>query len=97
MPMTEKQIEAVLDRACIGHTRGSTLRKGDWWVTAGSVHIVPVAHAFEREVRAQAEATMRRALQALDGPSHSWEESKAEAERILGAWLAEKQQEVAHG
>lgn len=50
--------------------------------------------AFARAV--EAAQVMRRALQALDGPSHSWEESKAEAERILGAWLAEKPKEVAH-
>lgn len=51
---------------------------------------------IEKDAREEAAQVMRRALQALDGPSHSWEENQAEAERILGAWLAEKPQEAPH-
>lgn len=89
--LTEPQIEAVLDRAGIGHQRGESIARRPWWTTMGSVHIVPVARAFEREVRAEAAQVIQQALQALDGPSHSWEENQAEAARILGAWLNKEQ------
>lgn len=46
---------------------------------------------IEKDTRAEAAQVIQQALQALDGPSHSWEENQAEAARILGAWLNKEQ------
>ena len=95
MPMTEKQIEAVLDRAGIGHARGYTLRKGAWWVTAGSVHIVPVAHAFERATRAEVEPLVRHLLSAHDDHNSTLRDDRVtHAADQLRAWL---NKEAPHG
>lgn len=51
---------------------------------------------IEKDARAEAAEVMRRALQALNDPHQTWQQSRAEAARILGAWLAEKPQEAPH-
>lgn len=69
-----------------------------WGAMPGSLALAhrAYARAVEAAATAEARALVVDALAALANPSLTWQQSRAEAERILGTWLGEAQKGDGH-